>query len=92
MSIHHVPSVMLLGIRLNMWYDWNLEKPYSLDRDALPQTGRIDPWLELRETVLGVRENKESNVYQISLIYQDTRCSKGTAAILYPYLHTGVQG
>ena len=52
----------------HIWLEVN--EPYRLLRDSLPEAGKIDSWLELREPQLHIEKGRRSSVYHLTLTYQ----------------------
>lgn len=63
-----------------------LGNPYRLDRDSLPQTGRLDRWLELAGLTVRAERRDEVTRYFIAITYQIVNAPRQLETVIVPQL------
>lgn len=61
-----------------------LAKPYRLHRDSLPQTGRLDRWLELTALSVRAESRDETTRYFIAITYQIINAPRQLETVIVP--------
>ena len=64
------PFGYVVGDLLRRTVHVEAERPWVLPPESLPKTGRVDPWLELRDAQLVTRAIAQRTGYDLTLTYQ----------------------
>ncbi|MGH8751258.1 MAG: hypothetical protein ACREUV_06100 [Burkholderiales bacterium] len=78
------PFGYVIGDTLERTLSFEVAKPYALENEKLPKTGRTNTWLELRSLTVNKKNYSRSTYYELSAVYQLTNSPEEIKTLALP--------